>query len=148
MLTFISDLPTDKPIAGVHCVPVLDNGDMMMVWDKDELALTTIGGRLEGNETIKEGLHREVMEEAGIVIRDEAMPFASWYWEETDTYTVFFLARVESFHPIPDGFEKTGYVIMNFETAVQLLTKLEGNGARTDIIARAEELVGKYLAYQ
>lgn len=50
MLNFISELPTDYPIAGVHCVPILDNGNLLMVWDRDEKTLTTIGGRLEGNE--------------------------------------------------------------------------------------------------
>lgn len=147
MLTFISDLPKDRPIAGVHCIPVLDNGNMMMVWDKEERTLTTIGGRLEGQETIKEGLHREVMEEAGIVISGETMPFASWYWKETDTYTVFFLAKVESFQQMPEGFEKTGYVIMNFQTALQLITRLEGTGARMEIIARAGQLAPTFLSY-
>ncbi|WP_028547748.1 NUDIX hydrolase [Paenibacillus sp. UNC451MF] len=146
MLTFISDLPTDRPIAGVHCVPILGNGNMMMVWDKDEQTLTTIGGRVEDNETLEEALYREVMEEAGIRISGEAKPFACWYWEETDTYTVYFLTRVQSYDTMPEGFEKTGYVIMNFQTAIQLITKLEGTGARTDIIARAEALMEPYLS--
>lgn len=32
MLKFIEELPTDYPIGGVHCVPVLDNGSLIMVW--------------------------------------------------------------------------------------------------------------------
>ncbi len=36
MLKLINELPTDFPIAGVHCVPVFDNGNLMMVWDREE----------------------------------------------------------------------------------------------------------------
>jgi hypothetical protein len=34
MLTFITEVPTDKPVSGVHCIPVLDNGNVVMVWDR------------------------------------------------------------------------------------------------------------------
>lgn len=71
MLRLISEVPSDKKIAGVHCVPVLSNGKMIMVWDREEQGLTTIGGRLEGNESIEEGLDREVMEEAGLKLSSE-----------------------------------------------------------------------------
>lgn len=146
LLTRITELPTDKRIAGVHCIPVLANGDMVMVWDQEEQTLTTIGGRLEGNETIEEGLHREAMEEAGIVLAGERYPFACWYWKETDTYTVFFLTRVGSFHRMPEGFEKTGYVIMSFRTAAQMINAIEGPGLRMDLIAMAEQHLEPFLA--
>ena len=66
ILTFITEIPTDKNISGVHCVPVLENGNLIMAWDKDEKVLTTIGGRLDKDESINEGLDREAIEEAGI----------------------------------------------------------------------------------
>ena len=143
MLKLISELPLDKRIAGVHCVPVLENGNMMMVWDREEQGLTTFGGRLEGSETIEEGLDREVMEEAGLILAEERIPFACWYWENTDTYTVWFLVKVKEFTKMPKGFEKTGYVIMNFETAIQMIARLEGIGERTEIIRRAGVLSGQ-----
>ncbi|WP_216625587.1 hypothetical protein [Paenibacillus phytorum] len=60
ILTFITEIPTDKNISGVHCIPVLENGNLIMTWDKDEKVLTTIGGRLDKDESINEGLDREL----------------------------------------------------------------------------------------
>ncbi|MBB3073485.1 hypothetical protein FHS14_006544, partial [Paenibacillus baekrokdamisoli] len=34
MLKFITEIPTDFPIGGVHCVPILGNGNLVMVWDR------------------------------------------------------------------------------------------------------------------
>lgn len=127
MLKEISVLPKDKKIAGVHCVPIMENGSLVMAWDKEEQLLTTIGGRLEGEESIEEALERESMEEAGMIISSEKIPFASWYWESTDTYTVWFLVKAQKFLPSSFDFEKSGYVIFNFETAKQLISKLEPN---------------------
>ncbi|UVI28043.1 NUDIX hydrolase [Paenibacillus spongiae] len=119
MLTFITEVPTDRPVSGVHCVPVLSDGNLVLVWDKEEQVLTTIGGRLEENESLFDGLNREAMEEAGIELMEERMPFASWYWEEYDTYRIYFLTRVKRFIEMPKDFEKTGYVITNFELPLQ-----------------------------
>jgi 8-oxo-dGTP diphosphatase len=82
------------------------------------------------------------MEEAGIVLSSDRTPFATWYWESTDTYTVWVLVKVAQFNEMPKGYEKTGYVIMNFETAIQMIIKLEGMGERVDIIRRAGLLSG------
>ncbi|QHW34737.1 NUDIX hydrolase [Paenibacillus rhizovicinus] len=142
MLTFITELPTDFPIGGVHCVPVLDNGNMMMVWDKDEQVLTTIGGRIEADESLEEALDREVMEEAGIELTGRRIPFASWFWASTEGYTVYYLSEVKRFSEMPAGFEKTGYVIMNFETAIAMITAIEGRSERIEIIRRAGVLSG------
>jgi 8-oxo-dGTP diphosphatase len=143
MLTFISELPTDKPIAGAHCVPLLDSGHLLMVWDREERVLTTIGGRLEENETIEQALDREALEEAGVILEAERTPFASWYWTETDTYTIFFLTKVRSFVDMLQGYEKTGYVAVNFETAIDMIEKIEGRGERIEMIRRAGVLSGK-----
>jgi len=143
MLRLISEVPSDKKIAGVHCVPILSNGNMIMVWDREEQVLTTIGGRLEGNESIEEGLDREVKEEAGLVLSSERIPFACWYWENTDTYTVWYLVKVKEFAEMPPGYEKTGSVIMNFETAIQMILRLEGLGERVEIIRRAGIISGQ-----
>lgn len=83
MLKYISEIPTDYPVGGVHCIPILDNGNLIMVWDRDEKVLTTIGGRIENHESLNEALDREAMEEAGIEIADIRIPFASWFWTET-----------------------------------------------------------------
>ncbi|MCS7458653.1 NUDIX hydrolase [Paenibacillus doosanensis] len=141
MLRFSKELPTDKPVAGVHCVPMTDDGNLLMVWDRQERRLTTVGGRLEGNESVQEALDREAMEEAGVVLTRRRIPFAHWYWNETETYTVFFLAFIERFHEMPEGFEKTGYVIMNFPTALEMIERLEGPGERAQIIAKAREVM-------
>ena len=143
MLSWITELPTDKKIAGVHCVPVLPDGNIIMVWDRDEQGLTTIGGRLEADETLEAGLDREVMEEAGLLLAAERIPFAAWYWESTDTYTVWLLAKVDKRIQMPEGFEKAGCVIMNFETAIQMIMRLEGMGERVEIIRRAGMLANK-----
>lgn len=144
MLSFITELPTDKPIGGVHCVPILDDGNLMMVWDHEEKVLTTIGGRLEPGESINEGLDREVMEEAGLEVTDDRIPFASWCWKETNSYTVYFLTRVKKLVEMPKGFEKTGYVIMNFRTAIEMIKAIEGRGERIEIITRAGILTGQF----
>lgn len=140
MLTRITTLPKDKRIAGVHCIPITDTGSIMMAWDKDELILTTIGGRIEENESLDEALEREAMEEVGIILDSNRIPFASWYWQSTDTYTVWFLIRVEKILAYSFDFEKTGYVIFNFETAKQIVSKIEANNdKRVQILKMAEE---------
>ncbi|SEN59675.1 NUDIX domain-containing protein [Paenisporosarcina quisquiliarum] len=140
LLTKIDALPTDKKIAGVHCVPFTENGNILMSWDRDEQLLTTIGGRLEGNESIDQALEREAMEEVGILLEEEKIPFALWYWDSTDSYTIWFLAKVKKMEPYSFDFEKTGYVSFNFETALQLIEKIEPNNPkRTNLIKLAEE---------
>jgi 8-oxo-dGTP diphosphatase len=80
-------------MGGVHCIPVLKNGDLIMTWDKDEKVLTTIGGRLDKSESLNDGLNREAMEEAGIELTDERVPFACWYWKEFDSCRIYFLIK-------------------------------------------------------
>lgn len=116
---------------------------LSFVWDKDEQGLTTIGGRLEGTETIIEALNREALEEAGLVLTNDHVPFASWFWESTNTYTIWFLSKVNKFVEMPKGFEKTGHVIMNFETAIQMLLRIEGEGERSKIIKKAGTLASQ-----
>ena len=140
MLNTIIILPNDKKIAGVHCIPITENGTIVMAWDKEEQLLTTIGGRIEENESMNEALDREAFEEVGLTISSMRVPFASWYWESTNTYTVWFLVKVEKFTPYTFDFEKSGYVIYNFETAKQIISKLEPeNKERLQILNQAKE---------
>ncbi|WP_127499468.1 NUDIX domain-containing protein [Paenibacillus glycanilyticus] len=130
--------PTDKRIAGIHSIPVTSNGSIVMVWDKYEQSLTTVGGRVEGDEDLITALDRETVEEAGLFLEDERIPVAAWYWESTNTYTVFVIAKVKQYVEIPEGFETTGRVTMNIETAKQMIIKMEGEGMRTDLLKIAE----------
>lgn len=143
MLEFITEVPKNKQIGGVHCVPILENGNLVMVWDKYEQVLTTIGGRLQENESLFDGLNREVMEEAGIELSDERTLFASWYWKEFDAYRLYYLAKVKNFVELPKGYETTGYVIMNFETAIDMIKKIEGREERIEVIRRAGIISGQ-----
>lgn len=145
MLRKINVLPTDKRIAGVHCIPITNQGTIVMAWDKEEQVLTTIGGRIEGNETIDEALDREAYEEVGMKLDSKRIPFASWYWQSTDTYTVYFLAKVKELMPYSFDFEKTGYVILNFETARQIVSKVEGREERIGILTMAEERMVEFV---
>lgn len=148
ILKSITELPKDKKIAGVHCVPITENGSLVMAWDKEEHLLTTIGGRLEGDESIEEALAREAMEEVGLIIGPERIPFASWYWESTNSYTVWFLVKVHELLPYSFDFEKSGHVIFNFETAQHMIAKLEPDVTkRRDLLVLAEQKV-KELALQ
>lgn len=145
MLTFINELPTDKKIAGVHTIPITEQGDIMMAWDEDEQILTTIGGRVEGNESLEEALAREVMEESGITLHDEKVPLAYWYWDSTNTYTVWYLSRVDQFVSNTFTLEKTGYVISNFETMKQMVRKMEGDiSIRMQLLIEAEKRVNQF----
>ncbi|WP_336773105.1 NUDIX hydrolase [Paenibacillus sp. MMO-58] len=130
--------PTDKRIAGIHSIPVTSDGSIVMVWDKYEQNLTTVGGRVEGDEDLIAALDRETVEEAGLLLEDERIPVAAWYWESTHTYTVFVVAKVKQYVEIPDGFETTGRVTMNIETAKQMIIKMEGEGMRTDLLKIVE----------
>jgi 8-oxo-dGTP diphosphatase len=146
MLQQIHENPKDKKIAGIHSIPITDDGSVMMVWNKDEQLLTTIGGRLEEGESIDNALDRETIEEAGIILDRNRLPIASWYWENTDTYTVYVVARVSKYVPMPEGFETTGRVVMNFETARQMIYKLEGeSGDRIKILDFAERAYKKLI---
>ncbi|MFD1952647.1 hypothetical protein ACFSL6_00250 [Paenibacillus thailandensis] len=40
-------------------------------------------------------MDRETVEEAGLILEAKRVPFAAWYWESTDTYTVFVIAKVK-----------------------------------------------------
>lgn len=147
MLKKIVELPTDKKIAGVHCIPITKDGNIVMAWDKEEQVLTTIGGRMEGEETLEEALDRELMEEVGLVVSRERQPFAAWYWESTDTYTVWLLAKVDHFVPYEFENEKTGYVIFNFETARQMIKQIEEDSRfRIDILTIAEDCAKHYIS--
>lgn len=143
MLEFISELPPIHKIDGVHCVPVLDNGNVVMVWDPSEKVLSTVGGRIEKNESIIDVLNREAMEEAGLILSEEKTLFASWYWEKYDAYRLFYLVKVREFVDIPKGFETTGYVITNFKTALEMIKKIEGREERIEVIKRAGILSGQ-----
>ncbi|GGA11683.1 hypothetical protein GCM10008018_65960 [Paenibacillus marchantiophytorum] len=132
--------PTDKKIAGVHSIPITEDGSIIMVWDKNEKALTTVGGRIEVNEDINAALNRETIEEAGLILESKRVPIAAWYWESTDTYTVFVMARVKDYVIMPDVFETTGRVTMNFETARQIISKIEGEGLRLELLEIAESV--------
>lgn len=132
--------PTDKKIAGVHSIPITEDGSIVMVWDKNEKALTTVGGRIEANEDIDTALNRETIEEAGLILESKRVPIAAWYWESTDTYTVFVMARVKDYGIMPEGFETTGRVTMNFETARQIISKIEGEGLRLELLVIAESV--------
>ncbi|OXM16095.1 NUDIX domain-containing protein [Paenibacillus herberti] len=137
--------PTDKKIAGIHSIPIAEDGSIIMVWDKNDNTLTTVGGRIEGNEDIESALNRETVEEAGLILKTERIPIAAWFWESTDTYTVFVMARVEKYVPMPEGFETTGRVSMNIETARQMIMKLEGAGMRIDLLNMAEPVYKELL---
>ncbi|MEK4229607.1 NUDIX hydrolase [Solibacillus sp. FSL H8-0538] len=136
MLNEVNDLPMDKRIASVHCIPITENGSIVMAWDNEEQLLTTIGGRIDA------ALKREAMEEEGIIIGTERVPFASWYWKSSDTYTIWYLVKVEKFLPHPFDCEKSGYVIFNLETAKQLISKTEpDNDNRIQILNMAYDKV-------
>jgi 8-oxo-dGTP diphosphatase len=41
---------------------------------------------------------------------------------------------------MPEGFETTGRVTMNFETARQIILKIEGDGFRVELLEMAESV--------
>lgn len=140
LLKKIIDLPVDKRIVGVHCIPITENGSIVMAWNKEEKLLTTIGGRIEEDESIEEALEREEMEEVGMTLHSMRIPFVSSYWQATGTYTVWFLVKAEKFLPYTFDFEKTGYVIFNYEPAKQIISKVElGSETRRQILNMAKE---------
>ncbi|WP_020615528.1 NUDIX hydrolase [Paenibacillus daejeonensis] len=130
MLNPINSYPNDKKIAGIHSLPITEDGSIILVWDINEQTLTTVGGRIEADEDLIAALNREAVEEAGIELDEYRLPIASWYWESTDTYTVFVIARVKKYLNWQKGFETSGRVVMNFETARQMIIKLEGSSFR------------------
>ncbi|MBX4149169.1 NUDIX hydrolase [Paenibacillus lautus] len=139
MLRPINEYPKDKKVAGIHSLPITEDGSVIFVWDINEKTLTTVGGRIEEGEDLDSALNRETIEEAGIELEDKRIPIASWYWDNTDTYTVFVIARVKKYVNLPVGFETSGRVVMNFETARQLITKLEGISHRIELLNLAEQ---------
>jgi hypothetical protein len=42
---------------------------------------------------------------------------------------------------MPDGFETTGRVTLNLETAKQMVEKLDGDGLRSQLLVWAEEAI-------
>src|SRR4029453_16173622 len=132
--------PTDKKIAGIHSIPITEDGLIVMVWDKNANEMTTVGGRLEADEDMDTALNRETIEEAGLLLESRRVPIAAWYWDNTDTYTVFVMAKVKEYVSMPEGFETTGRVTMNFETARRMIFKIEGDGLRLQLLEIAEPI--------
>ncbi|MDF2627434.1 MAG: hypothetical protein K0R39_1265 [Symbiobacteriaceae bacterium] len=144
MLKRIDTLPADRPVAGVHVVPITDDGYIVMGWNREESALTTIGGRIEPGETHEQALGREAHEEAGITLKGPYTPFASWYWESTSTYTVWYTAGVAAWHDLVPGFENTGRVTFTPETARAIISQLHhdpGQQHRLQLLTWAQELI-------
>ncbi|WP_194233640.1 hypothetical protein [Paenibacillus donghaensis] len=52
---------------------------------------------------------------------------------------------ISEYTALPDGFETTGRVVMNFETARQMVAKLEGDSHRIKVLEWAEEAYHKFL---
>lgn len=129
-LTPIDCLPTDAPIAGVHVVSVTEHGHIVMGWNKASGLLETVGGRIEPGESIEEALQREAWEEAGICLQGPYRPFASFYWESTQTYTVWFLAHAATLHREPPGFETSGRLVCNIATAKEIVRHLAHDPSR------------------
>ena len=40
MLNYRDSLPKDRTIAGVHCIPITEQGMIMLSWDKAEQQMT------------------------------------------------------------------------------------------------------------
>ena len=143
MLTLIKDLPKNHIVAGVHCIPITNEGNIVLSWDEEEQLLTTVGGRLEKDESIEEALSRELLEEIGLVIEEDKIPFITYFWESTNTYTIWYLAKTKRFESTGFEYEKTGYVILNFKTAQQLLSKIEPKNTQRREILKHAEIIAK-----
>lgn len=139
MLTRLENLPQTYTIGGVHCVPITPEGNIVLSWDEEEQLITTVGGRLEQNETIEQALSRELLEEIGLKIEEPKIPLVTYYWESTNTYTIWYLVKTKQFIETNFEYEKTGYIILNFKTALQIIHKLEpDNKVRRTILETAE----------
>jgi 8-oxo-dGTP diphosphatase len=55
------------------------------------------------------------------------------------------MGRVKEYVALPEGFETTGRVIMNFETARQIISKIEGQGLRIELLALAEPVYEQFF---
>lgn len=138
MLTRTRVLPTDARIASIHVVAFLDRHHVVMTWDRLERYLTTVGGRLEGDESLTQALDREALEEAGLLLGERRDPIAAYWWSNTRTYTVFVVARVRDLIEVPPGFEKTGRVVCSLETAADIVRTVEPDpGTRLRILELA-----------
>lgn len=94
-----------------------------------------VRGRVEAGETLEQALQHEAAEEAGIRLNGPFVPFASYHWASTDTYTVWFLASVAEFEAIPPGFEKSGPVVCNIGTAKEIIRHLARDPKREERLA-------------
>lgn len=142
MLIQTEVLPEDRPVAGVHVIPVTEQGEIVMGWNGTARLLETVGGRLEPGESIDAALRREAVEEAGLLLAEPFSLFGVWYWDSSDTYTALYLAQVAGTVPIPPGFETTGRVTFTFETVRQIIASLAHDlhrELRIEILNAAEE---------
>ena len=55
---------------------------------------------------------------------------------------IIYMPSVKHFVEMPKGYEKTGYVITNFETAIEMIQKIEGREERIAVVKRAGILSG------
>jgi 8-oxo-dGTP diphosphatase len=79
-------------------------------------------------------------------LESNRIPIASWYWDSTDTYTVFVMGRVKEYVDMPEGFETTGRVTMNIETARQIIYKIEGEGLRTELLDIVDSVFDQFIS--
>ena len=85
-------IPTTKNfIVGVGAI-VIDKGKLLVVKDRFSLGYKLPGGHIDKNESIKDALKREVVEETGIIIEFESIinigHFPNGQFGESDLYIV------------------------------------------------------------
>lgn len=105
ILNVDEEVPRREKISAVFLIAF--DGDKILS-ARNERGWDIPGGHLEGEETLLEGLHREIIEEAGADF-ENAQAFATLHADWTDKIMLFFVSNnftLGVFEPTEDAFER------------------------------------------
>ncbi len=137
-----AEFPSQETTTAVFVVPFYNDQILAVnIQEGDHKGWDIPGGYLNKDESIKEALHREVYEEAGVEL-SEYTPIGyieSDYNSEKMTYMVIFWGQVTDLKPFKADFEAVERRLMNFEEF-----KKEYSGGNPDLLKVILEAAWSY----
>lgn len=139
----VSDaVPGDRPVVSGAVVPYTEEGEIVMFRHQNGL-IEFPGGHVEAGESVEDGVRREAIEEAGVVLAEELHLTGYLVFDgDRPSYNPLYVARVERFVPVPEGTESMGRLVFRADEVVEAIR----NGPEHDWKHRHVEMMESALA--